>query len=595
MSRARSADSLAVHEEHRSASAPLRFGLRAGAGMLLVLAFWGVGARYDGFRIAYGVGVQEIDASELVFSFWYLGLGIPALILMAWALDATRLPARVLSALRRVADQPRIGLSVALLAGLLALVVRAFVLQFAPVADDESTYVFIAQTLLSGHVVNPSPGDTEFFRNQFVILNDAAWYGKYPIGHPLVLAIGELAGMRFLIAPALTALSLVVTLAIGRLMLPRYPALLGAGLLLVSPQFLFTGATDLSQTTSTLCLAVSVWALLRLDSGASMPWAVLAGAALGFGVLARPFPGVLFVVAAGVWVLVRFREQGPLQQLRRLAAGGAPLLIFASVLLLTQYLQTDDLTRSTYGTYHGAHHTKGVFNLDWVAASFSGALLRQNLWLFGWPLSFLFLPFASRDRESALLWAMIGAEYAYRIILPKTVVASTGPVYVAEIVPLLAVLSASGMTELARWMSRHDVSRGRERVAALVMAGIALACMTFLPVHVRDLYRSGAHWQTVNRLLDSVEAEDSLVFAQRAVDVQQARSWAYYHRNPSPDLSDERIFVRLPTGPDGPRAAYAFWQRRFPDRQAWIFGWIDGEPRLQRLPAQLARSGVPRP
>jgi len=46
--------------------------------------------------------------------------------------------------------------------------------------------------------------------------------------------------------------------------------------------------------------------------------------------------------------------------------------------------------------------------------------------------------------------------------------------------------------------------------------------------------------------------------------------------------------VRLPTGPDGPRAAYEFWRRRFPDRQAWIFGWIDGEPRLQQMPARLA-------
>ena len=532
---------------------------RSGAALVCLLGFWGVSLRYEGFRIPYGTGIQDIHSGELVFSYWYLGLGLPAVLLLAWALDATRLPARALDQLRGLTDQPRAILAAALFALLIAVGVRTWVLQLAPVADDESTYVFIAKTLLAGGVVNPSPGDPEFFRNQFVILNEAVWYGKYPIGHPLVLAIGEALGLRALVGPLLTGLSLCMAFAIGQLILPRRQALLAAGLLLVSPQFLLTGATELSQTSSTLFLLVALYALLRLHAGAPDRLALLAGAALGFGVLIRPMPGALFVLVASLWVLVRFRDDSLARQVRRIAAGAGPLVLFGGLLALTQYLQTNDLTRSGYGVYHGASYIEGIFRLDWVATSLAGAFLRQNLWLFGWPLSFLFLPFATRSRQNGLLWYMILAEYAYRILIPKTVVASTGPIYVAEIVPLLALLSADGMANAAQWLSRHRFDRGLERVAGLTLASIAVALVAFVPVHIRDLSRSGEHWNTVDRLLDVAQAERSLVFAENAVDKPQLRSWAYYPRNPSPDLSDERIFVRLPTGEDGPQRAFEFW------------------------------------
>ena len=53
--------------------------LPAAGAALCVIVFWGVGLRYAGFRIPYGFGVQEIHPAELVFSVWYLFLGIPAI------------------------------------------------------------------------------------------------------------------------------------------------------------------------------------------------------------------------------------------------------------------------------------------------------------------------------------------------------------------------------------------------------------------------------------------------------------------------------------------------------------------------------------
>lgn len=555
---------------------------------LCVACFWAVGSAYQGFPIPQGVGVNDIHPAELVFSAWYLVLGVPALLFAAHALYESRVPDAALNAARRAAGAPGAVALAALACALLAFGVRAAVLDFAPVADDESTYVFIARTLLEGRLTNPTPEDAAFFHNQFVVLDGHGWYGKYPIGHPLVLALGEALSARALVGPMLTAAALALTFAAGRIAFSRKAALLAAGLLLVSPQFLFTGATDLSQTTSGVCVLAALYALLRLDTGAGLRCAALAGAALGFGVLTRPMPALLLVAVAAVWALLRFQDEPWSQQLRRLGAGAAPLLAFGIVLVAVQVMQTGDATRSTYDVAHGGHYG-GFFRLDWIGASLAGALLRQNFWLFGWPVSFLFLPLARRHRGAALVWAMLLAIYAYRIAVPKTVVATTGPVYVAEAVPLLALLTASGMyTAAARFSPRA--------VAAVMLAGIGVSTVTFLPLQLRTLHRTGAAWQTANRLLDDAGAHHALIFANELVHPSSGRSWAYYPPNPSPDFSDERLFVRIPIGEDTPARAHEFWLRRFPERRAFVFAFDEqGRPLLQPLRRPHAQPGDPPP
>jgi hypothetical protein len=169
--------------------------------------------------------------------------------------------------------------------------------------------------------------------------------------------------------------------------------------------------------------------------------------------------------------------------------------------------------------------------------------------------------------------------------VPKTVVATTGPVYVAEVVPLLAMLTAGGAFALARRLDALGLGRGRERVGALVAAAFAVALALFLPAQLVSMHRSGAAWQTANRMLDRAGAENAVVFADRLVDLRQANTWAYYPPNPSPRLDDARIFVRLPGGAERLPLAVEFWRRRFPERSAWVYGFEEGHPFLRRLRA----------
>ncbi len=554
---------------------------------LCFTGFYQLSEAYDGYRIIYGLGLIRISREELVFYLWYALFGSAALLSLAAALSRTGLPQAAESLVRGAFARPRLFL----LGGTLVLAsavlcFRLLVLRGAPVADDESTYVFIARTLLQARVVNPLPEDHGFFRNQFIVLNQAGWFGKYPVGHPALLAVGEAVGLRFLVPAAVTALVFLLTYAVGKRLFGRLEALLGLCLLLVSPQFVFTGATELSQPSSCLCMMLGLLAMLRIAETGLYRWYLVAGAAWGYGMLVRPLPGALFLAAAMAVYLFqepwsKWRTR-PAPRAARILVASLPLALCGALFLWVNRQQTGEALQTGY---HAAHGGLELFVIDAAKVWFSlaGAFLRQNFWLFGWPVSFIFV-FLARGRVSlALFWSLIAAEYAYRFIVPKTVVSTTGPVYVAEIVPLLALATASGAIRAKRWLQEVGVERSNARVSALLIASTLVAALMFLPVQVRWIDTSSRAWLTPYRLLEKRGERRALVFTRLMVPPETGLSWAYHPPNPSPTLEDDIIFVRSVRGADGLRPMVEFWRKRFPDRTAWIYGFSEGEPALIQI------------
>ena len=141
--------------------------------------------------------MTTIPELELVFYGFYALFGTLALTCAYGALSALGLDSRARAGLAPIAREPRRAVwPLALIAFGASLLFRRLVLQDQPIADDEMTYLFIARTLLRGHVVNPLPDQPDFFRNQFIVMNQDGWFGKYPIGHPLLLAVGEAVHVR---------------------------------------------------------------------------------------------------------------------------------------------------------------------------------------------------------------------------------------------------------------------------------------------------------------------------------------------------------------------------------------------------------------
>jgi len=557
-------------------------------GLGAILSYHAAGrAFYAGFHVPQGTGMTHLLPEELAHIALFSAFGLAAVAGLTIALVATSVAERSAEALRALTDH---GLAVAWITaiGMTAATwwIGATHLGHSVTTDDEHVYRFIAQTLRGGALVAPSPGaDLDFFREQFVVLTDTARYGKYPIGHPLLLALGQWAGLETLVVPLTVGFLAVSVYALASRVFSPGVGVASLLLLATSPQVLLTGATFLSQPLSALCL---VGGLLALWNGLVPEirggWLALAGAVLGYGLLVRPLPGALFVLVAAILLAVRLlRVRGLWPSLRPLAAFTAGPLAAVLLWLALNRMQSGSSLTTGYQTFHatgggsaGALQMLGG-SLAEIGMSLVSAGLRLSVWLLGWPMAPLLCLAAFGDGRGRWLWAMVGAEVAYRVIAPKAGVGATGPLYLFEVVPLLVVLAAAGLVRLSR-----SSARARSAAVALVLAGLAVDLTMFLPVKLADLRDMGAAQRAPETLLHAQGVHHALVFHDGVVPWWTRRSWAYYPRCNSPALDDDVLFLHL-HGPAPLEAARELWRRRFPDRGAWLFSYIDGRPRLLPL------------
>lgn len=580
------------HDDPRAASDPPS-GIAGNARAFFFLAisivaaigFYDLQVFYGGYRLQYGVGIIATPSPELLFYLWVGFFGTVMTLSLVPVLLQTSLPESLQRLADRIYQRPlRIVVFGAIAAFGLSLLARWVVLLNAPITDDESTYLFIAHTLLQGGVTVPSPGDIAFFNNQFVFANAQHWFGKYPIGHPLLLAMGEAVGLRVIVVPLLAAFSFVLTYLLGRRLFSDQIALLGAGLLVLSPQFILTHATQLSQPTSGFFLLLGLWAAVRLRDTRRLSWALLSGFAWAMCILARPLPGVLFLP-----VIAAFAFRLPLpkaQKIRAFAVALLPVLVAIAGLLLINKHQNGSWTKTSYQQTYKPGQMQGKapkpkqtrLSTDLsgarrsiVSSSWASALLRQLFWLLGSPLAWLFLlaayaaPHRSHRADNFLLVSgSIGAVYLYRFLLPKTVVATTGPIYVAEAVPLLCLLLAAGYHAMAT--REHPLISSRTIVAFAAAIAITAAVL-FLPFQLQQLQRCGLAWRRPMAKLHALQRQTRrklLVFSNALTYAPKRDSWAYFPPNPHPSLKDDVLFVRRMIGPKGPQHNYDFWKKRFP-------------------------------
>jgi len=561
------------------------------AGLVLalfaILGYDAAGRRfYRGYALPQGYGMDHLLPEELSQIALFLGFGALAMIGLIAALAGSA-PAQSAVGLFRQAAR-RVGALAGLTAAwvfLASWAVSRFVLGHAAISDDEHVYHFIAQTLRTGSLTAPSPGqDLPFFQEQFVVLSEGVRYGKYPIGHPLLLAIGQAVGAEKLVVPALTALLAFALLRLGVTLFSAAPTALALLLLAVSPQVVLTGATLLAQPASAACLALGLAALFTGGRRRNL-WLVLSGILFGYGVLIRPLPGALFVPVALLYLATERTQEGTgWARARRAALFVAPVVLCVAAFLLVNRLQAGSALTTGYQAFHqtgeGAPGLLRVFGGDFgvTALSVVGSLLRLNVWLLGWPVSLLFCFFPSRDPRLKALWGMVAAEAAYRLASPKVGIGGVGPIYLFEVVPLLLLLSAAGLVWLARgglvapWRLLRPAG-----LASVVLAGVVTCGAMFLPYRLADLRRMAAAQLVLPRMLAERGITNALVFHDGIVPPWTGLSWAYYPPCNSPGLDDSILHLRMWKQP---MAGYELWKRRFPQRSAWWFGYREGKPAL---------------
>jgi hypothetical protein len=534
---------------------------------LCIFSFWQARELNGGYALPAS-HPWSVPPSEQVFYLWFAICGSLAVVCLAQCFTELGLAPRLSRFVDRAAARPGAWIAcIALFVFAASALFRWLVLLEQPVTDDEGTYRLIARTLLTGHVTNPVPHDAEFFKNQFVVINAHGWHGKYPIGHPLVLALGEAIGAIGLVLPLVGAVSVWLTYRVGAKLFDLRVAIAGASLLLVSPHFVWTCATLLSQPTLCLALLLGMWLVLNDADQPRARSLLLAGFVFGFGILVRPLPGGLFAVVAAAQLAVDARKRGDgwSRVVLRLALFAAAALPWLGVFAAVNHAQSGSPFTSGYQEVHAnlklLQNGKGE-----IVQSIFGSLMRENFWLLTWPFALALLPWCRPKRAPVLFWGMLGAQIVYRVVAPKTVVSVTGPIYLTEVVPLLTLAVADALRRIG-----EALPRVRVRPSVVALAATLVGSTMFEPLQLEAIAVGAATRNVVYDELDKSGAEKALIFTNAVVYPQSYATWANYPDNPSPGFDDRWLFVRVPVVNDPRPPMLEFWHRRFPDRRAFVF------------------------
>ena len=379
----------------------------------------------------------------------------------------------------------RIALTLSLLATAVTYLVTMRVFEHMPHIEDEIAYVWQAQAIAGGHLTVPSPPDHKSFLIPFVVDYQGQRFGKYPLGWPALLAVGERLGVRDFINPLLAGLAVWLTYLLGKRTLGETVGLLAAGLTITSPFFLMNSGSLLSHPFGLVLSAA--FALAWLDafwdrpsplSAATSRWlpTITAGLSLGVLALTRPLTAVAVGLPFGIhamYLLVR----SDWATRRRLLALGTIALSLGGLIFVWQYAVTGDPFLNPYtlwwpydkigfGPGYGVMPQGHNLNLAYINTRFS-------LWvgeydLFGWAqFSYIFLPFGvlallpnrrtgRRFSRSGILLASIIPSLVLLYMAYWIGSSLFGPRYYYESLYSLTLLSAAGIAYLAGWPIRPD-------------------------------------------------------------------------------------------------------------------------------------------
>jgi len=574
---------MVAHFSNGALTPRTRSWLLAAGSCLCLAEIWIGGLYYSGYQVL--AGRYGWFPNEMAFLLYYVLFGLPAIALLTAALVPTA-GERLLGGFDQAADLlPRETLAAVLCASALSFflitLVRYGILKDVAISDDEHAYAFMGQLFATGRIYVPSlPSELRSFLDNQFIINNGKMYGMYFPGHPAALALGEpLHLMRWI--PTVSA-TLTVPLAFGvaRRLFGLRPALLTMLLLLVSPYFLFPSATLLAHSTASVLLMTFLYAALRLrETPESLLWWVVAGLAISWATLTRPFSAPFF---AAPWLISLAVDLWRRRSGRAWTGATIFCLIGAAafgLLLAYQYALSGSPFISGYQTFDSITRW-GLIGKALEATpplpsvhELGFTLARINFWLFGWPVSVVLLLFFQRNAGGKRLFASVALVFLVYAAISAATIYPVGPVHYSELAVSLVMLSASGLDRLvgiARTVPWHGAPRA---AVTIPVATILCAMVTFLPVYGGSLRASADLVRASDELLAAQGVARALVFVQTLPTFYVSPySWAYYRRNNHPDLTDPILYVNYASPERNKEFA-----RLFPDRPVFSMGMKDGK------------------
>lgn len=567
------------------------------AWVVVILAFQGFGFFFaDGYRLDLGSLMFPTPKYLGLVSSWIIFGSIASLLLMR-AFQA--------SGHKSVSQPARPSDLAIVIAGMAAafigpILIRRFLLDSAPLTDDESAYTFAAQLLERGRLWIPSPPDKIFF-DQNMVINDGHFYTVYFLGWPALLALGRSLHVPSLLNPTLFALTIPPFFLVLERMCGRTWAAAGVALLVSSPFLQVGAATELSHTA---CLMALTWALYfcyRLYDRHALP--LHAGLALSIGVAFFIRPQATLPLAVPLCLAWAWRMK-TLRASERVAGAVAFLIpagVVAGLFFWTLAHQTGSATTSAYTQYWEyiasndfRFSTYSAADLEWSngfssrmllfsMVSAFGGFLRLNTDLFGWPCSLLFLPFAWRSgsADRRLLWWMLGLGVSALMLQRDWGVDTFGPVHAFELALPVTVLTVVGARELARVTSAN--AHGVTVSAATISALILTAWVGFVPVRLRAIHQIANHVNVPLRAPERAGLHNAVIFSPLPFAPpcgSVPNHFVFFHPVNHPDMAGDILWVN-DLGDEANRRML----EHLPGRIPFTLEWSNCSVRLVRMPS----------
>jgi 4-amino-4-deoxy-L-arabinose transferase-like glycosyltransferase len=398
--------------------------------------------------------------------------------------------------------------------------------------------------------------------------------------------------LYWLVNPVLAAISILLTHAIFCRISDRGVANLVVALMVVSPWFIATHASQMSHS-PTLTIALAAWLLLlKAKCNGSLIASLLAGGLMGFVFLTRFLDGVFVGILTGIWTLTFLTDRSRWRVV--IGYGFGCIVIGALIFPYNQYLTGDPLL-TTHEQYWGSITQANVmafgFGQDVGAGpetwgrsrdiypghGLAEALIhfqhnthKINFDLFGWTMGSLSFLFAQ------LVWGRWTRSEIYMAILLAATITTfslfwfSGGYYFGArywflgLLPIIA-LSVSGVSAVARKLtSINKDTLATQRLGAVLFYLCVFSVISFLTwrgVALSDDPRKSNFPTDFRELLSDNDLNGSLVFVKaRKNDLGSA-----FLLN-SPDLSGPDAIFAQDLGAESNRKI----AEAFPDRPIYF-------------------------
>lgn len=451
----------------------------------------------------------------------------------------------------------RIAILLSLLAVMASFLVHDRIFERMAHLEDEMAYVWQAQALAGGYIKLPAPPGDNSFLVPFVVDYHGERFGKYPLGWPLVLTLGELSGLRYLVNPMLAGLGVWLTYLLGKRLFSEMVGMLAASLTLTSPFFLLNSGSLLSHPLGLVLSAGFALAWLQAfgnhgddaksNNGRWKP-AAAAGLCLGVLIATRPFSAAAVAFPFAIHGLYLFVREG-WETRRLLVLVGLILLVFGALHLLWQFYLTGDALLNPYtlwweydrigfGPGVGRRSEGHTLRQAWINTRHS--LRVGNHDLFGWlGYSWIFLPFglAAVIKKRNWMALVVAGVYPCLILFHFAYwIGSSlfGPRYFYEGLYSYILISAAGIALLAGWPlqkgDKFPALRGWTRarplaVTGLVIALVAVNLLAYLPPRL-DMMRG--LYGVERRHLQPFLTPEAQELAPALVIVHPQKAWIEY-------------------------------------------------------------------